>query len=371
MAAALPLSRKSLPQRGISRSLFAAVLCLLAASNSATLIGLLTDSRVAALWVEAQDGSIVAYVSRISELRREVDRLRSKEFAGAGQARLRVQDLVDLQLQIGEQLDTVQSFVKRATDLGIDMPAPQSAADLVHDRGDGLVRVSRLDAVEMELRDIQREANSAMTTMAAVADRSADAIIEELRRIGHGPDLGSRLASGGPLLPVGAPGLYVQVTDGSAVLAALAKFTAAREAMNGAPIHKPVDASRISSGYGTRKDPFAGQSAFHSGIDFPAPTGTPVRSAAKGVVTFVGWRDGYGNVVEISHESGLVSRYPHLSKSLVEEGDEVEADAKVALVGSTGRSTGPHLHFEIRRRGQAIDPSPFLAVGKRLEAFDT
>ena len=88
-------------------------------------------------------------------------------------------------------------------------------------------------------------------------------------------------------------------------------------------------------------------------------------------MSFVGWKDGYGRVVEITHQSGLVSRYPHLSKALVAKGDEVEADAKIALVGSTGRSTGPHLHFELRQGDKAIDPAPFLTAGERLEPFDS
>ena len=153
-------------------------------------------------------------------------------------------------------------------------------------------------------------------------------------------------------------------------VAALDRFREARRAMDDVPIHQPVNTSLISSNFGARKDPFTGQSAFHSGIDFPAPSGTPVRSAGSGVVTFVGWKGDYGNVVEVTHLSGLISRYPHLSKALVQEGDRVEADMEIALVGSTGRSTGPHLHFELRDQNGAIDPAPYLAAGKRLQPFD-
>jgi murein DD-endopeptidase MepM/ murein hydrolase activator NlpD len=127
--------------------------------------------------------------------------------------------------------------------------------------------------------------------------------------------------------------------------------------------------NRISSTFGNRKDPFTGGRAFHAGLDFPAPRGTTVLSAGFGKVSFVGEKSGYGNLVEITHTTGLITRYGHLSAFLVKEGQVVDMGTPIAKVGSTGRSTGPHLHFEVRRKDVAVDPGKYLAAGKRLARF--
>ena len=116
---------------------------------------------------------------------------------------------------------------------------------------------------------------------------------------------------------------------------------------------------RISSGYGNRTDPFTKRRAFHAGLDMPAPNGTIVLSAGEGKVTFAGTKSGYGTLVEISHGNGLVTRYGHLSATLVKVGQVVQTGTPIAKVGSTGRSTGPHLHFEVRRDDQTVDPKDF------------
>lgn len=115
----------------------------------------------------------------------------------------------------------------------------------------------------------------------------------------------------------------------------------------------------VSSKYGMREDPFTGHERFHHGVDIAAKEGSPVYPAAGGRVIFSGTRGGYGNVVEVLHENGLVTRYGHNSRNLVKEGDRVTTRDAIASVGSTGRSTGPHLHFEILKDGSAIDPSGF------------
>lgn len=116
---------------------------------------------------------------------------------------------------------------------------------------------------------------------------------------------------------------------------------------------------RVSSKYGMREDPFTGHEKFHHGVDIAAKEGSPVYPAAEGTVVFCGTRGGYGNVVEVLHSNGLVTRYGHNAKNLVREGDHVTTRDAIASVGSTGRSTGPHLHFEILKDGSAIDPSRF------------
>lgn len=126
------------------------------------------------------------------------------------------------------------------------------------------------------------------------------------------------------------------------------------------PNSKPISAAYKSSSYGWRVDPFRGNRAFHEGLDFTARSGTPIRAAADGIVTVAGKLSAYGNLVKLNHGAGLETRYAHASKLLVKTGDRVVKGQVIALVGSTGRSTGPHLHYEIRLNGHALDPRKYL-----------
>lgn len=126
------------------------------------------------------------------------------------------------------------------------------------------------------------------------------------------------------------------------------------------PNSSPVDAAFNSSSYGWRIDPFNGSKAFHEGLDFTANTGTAIRAAADGIVSTAERTPDYGNIVKIDHGSGLETRYAHASKLLVKPGERVMKGQIVAQVGSTGRSTGPHLHYEIRLNGNALDPRKYL-----------
>ena len=129
------------------------------------------------------------------------------------------------------------------------------------------------------------------------------------------------------------------------------------------PSQRPVDQARLGSAFGNRIDPFNGHLAFHSGLDFAAPTGTQVRAAAGGRIQAAGVLGGYGYRVEVDHGNALVTRYAHLSRIFVKEGQVVTPGQPLGAVGSTGRSTGAHLHFEVLRGGQFVDPQRFLALG--------
>ncbi|HEX4928222.1 MAG TPA: M23 family metallopeptidase [Burkholderiales bacterium] len=131
------------------------------------------------------------------------------------------------------------------------------------------------------------------------------------------------------------------------------------------PTMLPVAATYNASSFGRRIDPFTGQLAMHEGIDFLAELGSDVRAAATGVVQFAGFHPQYGYMVDIDHGNDLVTRYAHLSKLFVKEGDIVQRGRRIALSGSTGRSTGPHLHFEVRFHGVAQNPMKFLQMTKR------
>jgi murein DD-endopeptidase MepM/ murein hydrolase activator NlpD len=133
------------------------------------------------------------------------------------------------------------------------------------------------------------------------------------------------------------------------------------------PNSRPVEGP-VGSGFGFRSDPFTGRAALHTGLDFPADTGTPVAAAAGGVVILSERHPQYGNLVEIDHGNGLVTRYAHNSKVSAVVGDLIKRGQVIAEVGTTGRSTGPHLHFEVLVDGVPQDPAKFLAAGDAADA---
>ena len=126
------------------------------------------------------------------------------------------------------------------------------------------------------------------------------------------------------------------------------------------PDGRPVLQGWISSHFGRRADPFTGRTAYHQGVDFAGPAGSQVVAVASGVVTYSKDRFGYGRTVEINHGNGYVTRYGHNQKALVQVGETVQKGQPIALMGSTGRSTGPHLHFEVLKQGRAVDPMTFV-----------
>jgi murein DD-endopeptidase MepM/ murein hydrolase activator NlpD len=128
----------------------------------------------------------------------------------------------------------------------------------------------------------------------------------------------------------------------------------------------PANMARFTSGFGTRSDPFRGRAAMHSGIDLAGPVGTPIYAAADAVVGHAGVRGGYGNLIELDHGSGIATRYGHLSRINVTAGERVRRGQLIGLMGSTGRSTGSHLHYEVRIDGRAVNPLPFLQTGQAM-----
>jgi murein DD-endopeptidase MepM/ murein hydrolase activator NlpD len=127
-----------------------------------------------------------------------------------------------------------------------------------------------------------------------------------------------------------------------------------------------VPGSNLGSSFGFRIDPINGRQALHTGLDFQAPQGTPILAAAGGVVVTQEYHPAYGNMVEVDHGNELVTRYAHAHETFVKKGDIVKRGQKVATVGSTGRSTGPHLHFEVLVQGVPQDPQKFLTAGEKL-----
>lgn len=362
----------------------------LLATNVLTLVGFLMAPDISKLFA-GQDGQVFsAYEDRISQLRLEVDRLQSRHYAQAGDINLQLQELAQQQEVLVEQHQYVKQLADKAAQLGIGDASAEAAAPAAADDGDDAAPLpsgttaaptdgdtdtaeAKVSAAAASINKMMDDFKLALTTLSDEATLKTDKIVGTLQSIGIQPKLpaSDADAEGGPLLPPvdGAPDASSPslIDDANDVALALDRYQAAKSAADLAPVHKPVATmSRISSIFGNRKDPFTGRLAFHPGIDFASPQGTTVLSAGKGTVSFVGQINGYGNVVEVTHAGGLITRYGHLSAFLVKQGDAVDTGSPIARVGSTGRSTGPHLHFEVRRADSAVDPAPYLNAGKML-----
>lgn len=366
--AAVPPSRVSLPPLLLYGG-FAALL----ATNALTLVGFLMAPDISKLFDGQGDSILMAYEDRISQLRLEVDRLQSRHYVQAGDINLQLQDLAQTQELLLEQHQYVRQLADKAAELGIETQVAQSDDDegdtqLVSALSSSGDAGSEIAAASASVNRMMDESRVALASLTQEATSRTDEIMTTLAGIGIKPKLPALDGVGGPLLPaVDGAESSTLIDDANDVAAALERYRAARGAVDLAPVHKPlVTATRTSSTFGNRKDPFTGRLAFHSGIDYAAPQGSKVLSAGAGTVTFVGQMSGYGNVVEITHANGLVTRYGHLSAFLAKEGQKVSTGTPIARVGSTGRSTGPHLHFEVRRSDNAVDPARYLNAGREL-----
>jgi murein DD-endopeptidase MepM/ murein hydrolase activator NlpD len=179
---------------------------------------------------------------------------------------------------------------------------------------------------------------------------------------------------GGPYEPVsGDTGTPVQVGQADPQFRALfnswKRLDQLQTGIVAIPSMKPVDTLVFTSNFGIRTDPFRGGRAMHAGVDIPGAYATPIYATADAIVGRTGWAGGYGNLVELEHGKGIQTRYGHLSSILVTPGTRVKRGQLIALMGSTGRSTGTHLHYEVRIDGQAINPVPFLQTPTDLVAF--
>jgi len=344
---------------------------LLLSGNALQGTALLMAPDIARLLGGQNELIVTAYEDRLAQMRVEIDRLHSRNYAQAGDINLQLQELSAQQETLLEQHQLVKALVTKADELGLaSVTVPDSAVLPELATRNGNPDVAATSASVLQMMD---ETQDAMTGIASAAAERTASIVGELSNLGIRVNLpeADLEGIGGPLLASmdGADQVSPMLEDANAVMSALMRFKAARDSLELAPVHMPIVGNfRQSSGYGNRKDPFTGGRAFHAGLDFAAPTGTAVLSAAKGVVSFVGERSGYGKVVEVEHGNGLVTRYAHLSAYLSRKGQQVQIGTPIAKVGSTGRSTGPHLHFEVRRADEPLDPKAFLDTGRRLLA---
>jgi hypothetical protein len=223
----------------------------------------------------------------------------------------------------------------------------------------------RVDAMAMRMGEV----NAHVIRLDALGKRLTEMASIDNREF----DFDSAPPSGGP--EADGEGASAQIPDLTSMLSDLEQRVARRDSQLSAlegiildrelkeqihPEGRPVSGGFISSYFGERQDPFSGHEAYHKGVDFAGAAGANVMAVAAGVVTWAGERTGYGNLVEINHGDGYVTRYAHNERTLVSVGQTVKRGDSIALMGSTGRSTGPHVHFEVVRNGRQVNPLSFI-----------
>jgi len=261
---------------------------------------------------------------------------------------------------VARELQQRQAVLEEMAEM---LPDDVAGASTVSDSsGEAAETVSKVSAVFPQARplaEIEARQLALVEKMTRFADARAQRAAAAMRKLGLDPSAILRSASteamGGPLELLATPDPRFERLGLS-----LARMAALEQGLDRIPQFQPASIKYISSGFGYRRDPFTGRSAMHKGLDFRGPMGAPIYAAADGRVTFVGRKSGYGKVVEITHGNGLTTRYAHMSRFSARVGQEVEAGHVIGAIGSTGRSTGPHLHFEVRINGRAVNPRPFL-----------
>lgn len=346
-----------------------------------------------------------AYEDRIAELRAQVDRITSRQLLDQEQFEQRLKALLQRQATLEQRTDALSGdmlttgSIPRAPRAA---PVPSTPEKQVKPRpiNDTVILVAPPDReARLESREIANgptrlaSANTSglegvlsrvSVSLDKIAQRQASALtdIEEnvdnkVRRIRSVlSDLGvdipvtaSAHTVGGPFVPVRPPkpGASEFEQQLYRINLARAHIDRYRSTLLVVPVRKPVAGEvDMSSPFGVRTDPFLGRPAMHTGIDLRGDTGEPAHATANGKVSFAGWEGGYGRMVEIDHGNGFSTRYGHLSEIDVKVGQEVRIGQTIGKIGSTGRSTGPHLHYETRINGEPVNPQKFLRAGLRL-----
>ena len=359
------------------------------------------------------------YEDRIAALRAQVDRVTSRQLLDQQVVEDKVEKLLQQQMALSSRHGRLGTLLDRAEESGIAEKEVQPAetAPLAYekraDASGGLKAIERLmgigakapqqkitlayapqsasggqeamsdradrlfSKVTLSLKDIEQEQKTRIDSLTAGASEATDAIMTILARTGVKVAADEAVATA-PIArdddAIGGPFVEPETTeafDNSLVGldTALGRLESVRSQARKLPFNNPSPASDITSSFGNRLDPFLGRLALHAGIDFRAPTGTRILATAPGTVITAGKTGGYGNMVEIDHGNGITTRYAHLSTILVNAGDKIATGEAIARSGSTGRSTGPHLHYEVRLNGEAVDPMRFLTAGIKLSHY--
>jgi murein DD-endopeptidase MepM/ murein hydrolase activator NlpD len=320
-----------------------------------------------------------AYEDRIADLRAEIDRTTSRQLLDQDQFEQKLDELTRRQATLESRASALGGVADPMT-TGSTKPADRGTMAPQSDSvGDMLFTPHRLDSgkrssIETQLRDVEASLNS--------VDRDENAALERMRaryetraqRV-HGvlASLGLNLhaiptATGGPFVPVKLPPASESFARTlTRVSIARAQANDLTNTLNFVPLRQPLTGDlEMTSPFGVRIDPFFRAPSMHTGMDFRASAGEPIYATAAGTVVKAGWEGGYGQMVEIDHGEGLSTRYGHMSAIGVAVGQKVRAGQAIGRVGSTGRSTGPHLHYETRINGEAVNPERFLVAGDKL-----
>lgn len=218
----------------------------------------------------------------------------------------------------------------------------------------------------VSLNRIESDQLGRIASLTIGAKSRADAMADIIRSTGLKIDDKADDAVGGPFVEASTNPFQASLAD---LDSALDRLETVRGTAERLPLGNPAPGRDITSRFGNRMDPFLGRPALHTGIDFRAETGADVRATGAGTVSFAGYSGGYGNMVEVDHGKGVTTRYGHLSQILVRTGEKIELSDVVGKAGSTGRSTGPHVHYEVRLNGEAVDPMRFLVAGTELKTY--
>ncbi len=326
-----------------------------------------------------------AYEDRIAELRAQVDRVTSRQLLDQEQFEKKLDVLLQKQSTLEQRsaaLGGDLSAIKRAPKPARPMkPSPLSdSGDYLTPRDKtaavaGGTLAAKLDKVALSLDTIEQRQNASLGLM----ETSLDGKLAHVRNVlaelnvtlGKNADITG--AIGGPFVPAKPPPKTASSfeQDLYRVSVARAQYDRMAQQLRTVPVRKPIEGDiDMSSPFGMRMDPFLRGPAIHSGIDLRGDTGDPVRATANGTVVTASWQGGYGNLIEIDHNNGLSTRFGHLSKIEVKVGQHIKMGDVIGRIGSTGRSTGPHLHYETRVNDTAIDPQKFLRAGDKLGAIN-
>jgi murein DD-endopeptidase MepM/ murein hydrolase activator NlpD len=380
---------------------------------SATFLALATWSAASAWYFVTQDEVVLkflelqaeqrrSYEDKLLALRTRLDEVSSQRMVEQEVLETRLQSLIARQAALESRHNRVQSLADRAggpiADRAPEGPTRDAAVGNGSagsppraDRADpfrlrardpntrALERRSDLDRLRDELGRVEHtvaalEAAQRLTlqSVANTAAFEARRFEGALRQAGLDPTAAEVATggTGGPLVPAAAQEPFDALAlEAEAGLDRLDRLRRTVRALPfGEPIRGEID---LSSGFGYRLDPFTRGPAMHTGLDFRAEYGAPARAAGAGRVVVADFSGAYGNMVEIEHAQGVTSRYAHLSAVGVTVGQEIKAGAVLGRIGSTGRSTGPHLHYEVRLRGEAVDPNRFLKAGASLSRIVT
>ena len=349
-----------------------------------------------------------AYEDQMASLRIEIDRIASRQMLDQKSVESKIERLLGLRASLDERKRSVDNLVKTASAAGISVqasapaprPHPSRATDhaaILDQNAVGSINIAssytqprfgseaetvitqqltRLDPSSLDLNKIERNLETEEITQVHQLRLVAKKTVDKAKNIASVlRSLGAKASSQLPNTFDAIGGPFEEdtqvdiVTFNSSILALEENLTflnKLKKRVKRFPLAKPLTNGKISSRFGRRVDPFLGRYANHSGMDFKATTGTPVLATGPGKVIKAGWLGGYGRLVEIQHTGGITTRYAHLSRIHVKVGDYVSTGKRIGRVGSTGRSTGPHLHYETRVSNRAVNPNRFIKAGTRI-----